>query len=70
MDHVIELAKHPGKKAIYNRVLFSDGHVNLESFINWISGEMNKYSFSFKHLISKNKNTYIIWHGVGYNFSL
>lgn len=69
-DEVIKLAKHSAKNAIYNKVLFSDGYVNLETFVNWISGEMNKYSFSFKHMISKNKNTYIIWHGVGYNFSL
>jgi hypothetical protein len=69
-DEVIKIAKQSAKKAIYNRVLFSDGRVNLESFINWISDEMSKYYFGFKHLKSINKNTYIIWHGIGHNFSL
>lgn len=69
-DELIQLAKDTAKDAIYNRILFSKGEVTTNSVIHWIKEEMLRYSFSFKHLNSTNKDVYIIWHNMSYNFSL
>ncbi|MGD9671922.1 MAG: hypothetical protein AB7U98_00410 [Candidatus Nitrosocosmicus sp.] len=69
-DEVINLAKHIGKNAINNRVLFTYGNASVDSVVKWTSDEMSRHSFSFKHIKEIDKDVYTIWHGIGHNFSL
>lgn len=69
-DEVIDLAKHKGKNAINNRVLFTYGNTSIDSVVKWINDEMSKHSFRFKHIKDINKDVYAIWHGMGHNFSI
>ncbi len=67
---IVDLAKFTAKDAIYNTVLFSQGKKDPDAFLLWMEKEMDKHSFSIRHMIGKNKSTYIIRHEMGYKFSL
>jgi hypothetical protein len=67
---IANLAKFTAKNAIYNTVLFSQGKKGIDAFLLWMEKEMNKHSFSVRHMTGKNKRTYIIRHEMGYKFSL
>lgn len=69
-EEIVNLAKFTAKDAIYNTILFTHGKKDLNTFLLWIENEMNKHSFTVRHVMEESIHKYIIRHEMGYKFSL
>ncbi|MDQ2684780.1 MAG: DUF2171 domain-containing protein [Thermoproteota archaeon] len=69
-EEIVHLAKFIAKDAICNTILFTHGKKDLDTFLLWIENEMNKHSFTVRHITDGNSHKYIIRHEMGYKFSL
>jgi hypothetical protein len=69
-EEIVNLAKLTAKDAICNTVLFIHGKNDLKTFLVWIENEMNKHSFTVRHITEEKTHKYIIRHEMGYKFSL
>lgn len=69
-EETIELAQKIGRKTVSDIATFMKGSMDIDSFVSWFETRMNMSDFDMNHTEDGSKQTYIIKHDLGYNWSL
>jgi len=70
-DEIQNLAANSGKDAIEDTYLFMRGNnIDLNSFLKWLEIRMKNCSVDISHIVGDSKQTYIMKHELGENWSL
>jgi len=69
-DETVELAQKIGHKTVSDIATFMKGSMDIDSFVSWFETRIIMSDFDMNHTENGNKQTYIIKHDLGYNWSL
>ncbi len=69
-QEIIDLAINVGKNELEDILLFMNKKMDWILFLNWFEMRLQDSSIEIVHTIKENKHTFIMKHGMGYNWSL
>jgi len=69
-QEIIDLAINVGKNELEDILLFMNKKMDWILFLNWFEMRLQDSSIEIVHTTKENKHTFIMKHGMGYNWSL
>jgi hypothetical protein len=69
-QEIIDLAINVGKNELEDILLFMNKKIDWIMFLNWFEMRLQDSSIEIVHTVEENKHTFIMKHGMGYNWSL